>query len=134
MIVTSRRPLPGRLPTEEGAEMESMISGTLAGTGSFRCQECGYVVTLSAEDALPECPGCRGSAFTRASLFTGGRFARPAQGPRSGEEQVDWLERARAQVGAPGEHLAYEDGGKVVVVPLEKEWTRVGRSLAADVR
>ena len=46
-------------------EMESMMSGTLAGTGSFRCEECGYVVTLSAEDALPQCPGCNGSAFSR---------------------------------------------------------------------
>jgi len=111
-----------------------MMSGTLAGTGSFRCEECGYVVTLSAEDALPDCPGCGGAAFTRASLFTGGRFARPAQEPRSADEQADWLARARAQVETPGEHLAYEDGGQIVVVPLKKEWTRVGRSLAADVR
>jgi pSer/pThr/pTyr-binding forkhead associated (FHA) protein len=36
--------------------------------------------------------------------------------------------------GAPGEHLAYDDGGRIVTVPLTKEWTRVGRSLAADVR
>lgn len=111
-----------------------MTSGTLAGTGSFRCEECGYVVTLSAEDALPDCPGCGGSAFTRASLFTGGRFARPAQVPRSADEQAEWLQRARAEAEGPGEHLAYEDAGKVVVVALRKEWTRVGRSLAADVR
>ena len=36
--------------------MESLTSGTLAGTGSFRCEECGYVVTLAADDALPDCP------------------------------------------------------------------------------
>jgi pSer/pThr/pTyr-binding forkhead associated (FHA) protein len=114
--------------------MESMMSGTLAGTGSFRCEECGYVVTLSAEDALPQCPGCNGNAFTRASLFTGGRFTRAAQTPRTPDEQQSWLERARGQVARPGEHLAYEDGDAVVVVALEKEWTRVGRSLAADVR
>jgi predicted nucleic acid-binding Zn-ribbon protein len=114
--------------------MESMMSGTLAGTGSFRCEECGYVVTLSAEDALPECPGCGGSAFTRASLFTGGRFHRPSQPERTAAEQDTWIDQARRHVTQPGEHLAYEDGDEIVTVALEKEWTRVGRSLAADVR
>ena len=42
--------------------MESLMSGTLAGTGSFRCEECGYVVTLAATDTLPDCPGCGCSA------------------------------------------------------------------------
>ena len=110
------------------------MTGTLAGTGSFRCEECGYVVTLSAEDALPECPGCSGSAFTRASLFTGGRFQRTAQPPRTGAERERWLERARAHVTTKGEHLVYEDDGEMVAVELRREWTRVGRSLAADVR
>jgi hypothetical protein len=114
--------------------MESMMSGTLAGTGSFRCEECGYVVTLSAEDALPQCAGCGGSAFTRASLFTGGRFTRPAQETRTADEQESWLTRARGHVTEPGEHLVYEDAGEIVALPLKKEWTRVGRSLAADVR
>src|SRR4051794_21082552 len=114
--------------------MESMMTGTLAGTGSFRCEECGYVVTLSAEDALPQCSGCGGSAFTRASLFTGGRFQRAAQPPRTGEEHEAWLERARGRVTQVGEHLVYEDDGEIVTVALEREWTRIGRSLAADVR
>ena len=114
--------------------MESLMSGTLAGTGSFRCEECGYVVTLSATDALPECPGCHGSSFARASLFTGTRFGRDAQPRREGAERDAFLERARAEATTTGEHLAYEDGDRMVVVPLTKEWTRVGRSLAADVR
>src|SRR4051795_9914415 len=114
----------------EQREMESMMSGTLAGTGSFRCEECGYVVTLAAEDTLPECPGCGGSAFTRASLFGSGRFGRTVKPSRSTEEQEAWLGRAREQITKAGEHLVYEDGDVVVTVPLEKEWTRVGRSLA----
>ena len=65
--------------------MESLTSGTLAGTGSFRCEDCGYVVTLAAADALPDCPGCGGSRFTRASLFAGGRFQRrPGDEPTRG--------------------------------------------------
>src|SRR2546423_15666003 len=62
--------------------MESLTSGTLAGTGSFRCDECGYVVTLAASDALPDCPGCGGDSFTRASPFgTHTRLGRPAPRP-----------------------------------------------------
>jgi FHA domain/Zinc-ribbon containing domain len=115
--------------------MESLMSGTLAGTGSFRCEECGYVVTLSASDTLPECPGCSGESFTRASLFAaGGRFGRDAPAPLEGAERDDWMERARAAAKTTGEHLAYSEGGRVVLVPLTKEWTRIGRSLAADVR
>jgi hypothetical protein len=114
--------------------MESLTSGTLAGTGSFRCEQCGYVVTLAAADELPSCPGCDGASFVRASLFAGGRFHRRSGEAPTAEERRAVVETARAQVTVPGEYLAYEDGGRVRVVSLEKEWTRVGRSLAADVR
>jgi len=114
--------------------MESMVSGTLAGTGSFRCEECGYVVTLAAEDALPDCPGCGSTSFSRASLFGAGRFTRHAPARLPEGDRAQWLDRARAQIAIAGEHLAYEDGGRIVTVPLTREWTRVGRSLAADVR
>jgi pSer/pThr/pTyr-binding forkhead associated (FHA) protein len=33
-----------------------------------------------------------------------------------------------------GEHLCFEDGPAVIVIPLSHEWTRIGRSLTADVR
>ena len=113
--------------------MESLTSGTLAGTGSFRCEECGYVVTLAAEDELPACPGCGGARFARASLFAGGRFSRQAS-DASPEERKAVLAEARERIDRPGQFLAYDDGGEVKIVALEREWTRVGRSLAADVR
>ncbi len=114
--------------------MESLTSGTLAGTGSFRCEECGYVVTLAAADELPACPGCDGASFVRASLFAGGRFQRRSSEEPSAEERGELLAEARAQISAPGQYLAYRDGDSSKVVPLEREWTRVGRSLAADIR
>ena len=40
--------------------MESLTSGTLAGTGSFRCEVCGHVVEMTTADVLPACPGCDG--------------------------------------------------------------------------
>jgi pSer/pThr/pTyr-binding forkhead associated (FHA) protein len=114
--------------------MESMTSGTLAGTGSFRCEQCGYVVTLAAADELPACPGCSGASFVRASLFAGSRFNRRSAEAPTVEEREALMEAARAELSAPGQYLAYEDAGRLRIVPLEKEWTRVGRSLAADVR
>jgi pSer/pThr/pTyr-binding forkhead associated (FHA) protein len=113
--------------------MESLTSGTLAGTGSFRCEECGYVVTLAAEDELPACPGCGGARFARASLFTGGRFSRRAT-DATPEERKAVLVEARERIEGPGQYLAYDDSGEVKLVALEREWTRIGRSLAADIR
>jgi DNA-directed RNA polymerase subunit RPC12/RpoP len=114
--------------------MESLTSGTLAGTGSFRCEQCGYVVTLAAQDELPACPGCSGASFVRASLFAGGRFQRRSSEAPTAEEREAIVAEARTAIDAPGQYLAYDDAGRVRVVPLQKEWTRVGRSLAADVR
>jgi hypothetical protein len=111
--------------------MPSMTSGTLAGTGSFRCDKCGYVLTLAASDALPACPSCGGSKFDRASLF-GARFTHDA--PIGGEERDALLTEAHEMIAEPGQYLVFEDRGATQVAPLTGEWTRIGRSLAADVR
>jgi hypothetical protein len=112
--------------------MESLTSGTLAGTGSFRCEACGYVVSLAAADALPPCPGCGGEGFRRASLFDA-RFRRDGAETESLEIQTV-LAEAAAEITEPGDYLVFEEGGHAKVVGLERDWTRIGRSLAADVR
>jgi pSer/pThr/pTyr-binding forkhead associated (FHA) protein/DNA-directed RNA polymerase subunit RPC12/RpoP len=120
--------------------MTSLTSGTMAGTGSFRCQRCGYVLTLTSLDTLRDCPGCGGRSFVRASLFdTGPTIATGpsiADGPAVAgpSEEQEWIEQAREELTAPGEYLLFEDGESTKVVPLTREWTRIGRSLAADVR
>jgi pSer/pThr/pTyr-binding forkhead associated (FHA) protein len=114
--------------------MESLTSGTLAGTGSFRCEECGYVINLAAADELPACPGCGGSRFARASLFAAGRFQRKTADAPTLDEREALISTARDIIDGPGEYLAWQDIDEVRVVPLDREWTRVGRSLAADVR
>jgi hypothetical protein len=91
------------------------------------------VVTLAAADELPACPGCGGERFARASLFTGGRFGPRAAQP-SAEEREALLAEAHELIKAPGEYLAWHDGPHVRVAALDREWTRIGRSLAADVR
>lgn len=115
--------------------MESLTSGTMAGTGSFRCEQCGYVLTLAASDTLGDCPGCGGRRFARASLFSTGRLPREERVmPSDRAEREAWLAGIREQIESPGEYLVYEEGGESRVVALTREWTRVGRSLAADVR
>jgi FHA domain/Zinc-ribbon containing domain len=113
-----------------------------AGAGSFCCRDCGYVLTLSGEDALGDCPGCGGTDFVRASLFTalsginadetarhGGVLSEPAPHDRGA-----MLVNARARIERPGEYICFEEGGETRIVALTREWTRIGRSLAADVR
>ena len=114
--------------------MEPFHSGTLAGIGSFQCKTCDYVVSLAAEDTLPKCPGCGGEEFVRASLFSAPGFA--GEAPRDAEDdRPDWLSQARADLlSEPGQYLAHDSGDRVVIVALTREWTRIGRSLAADVR
>jgi hypothetical protein len=113
--------------------MHSLQSGTLAGIGSFSCRGCGYGVSLAAEDALPACPGCGGTEFVRASLFSSPGFE--GEQPFDAESaRPDWLAEVRDELGQPGEYLAYDAGDRLVVVALTQEWTRIGRSLAADLR
>jgi hypothetical protein len=60
-----------------------------------------------------------------------------AGGILSQPEPIDsdaWLQDAREQLDEPGEYLAYEDDETLKTVALTREWTRIGRSLAADVR
>ncbi len=114
--------------------MESLISGTLAGMGSFRCEQCGHTLTLASEELLPPCPGCSGQSFTRSSLFAGNLSSAGAPTPAAGEVTREALVAAAAtELEQPGKYLVYRDGD-VRVVPLAREWTRIGRSLAADVR
>jgi pSer/pThr/pTyr-binding forkhead associated (FHA) protein len=59
----------------------------------------------------------------------GGMLAEPAPSDRDAQ-----LAQARGQVAQPGEYLCYEEGGELRTVALSREWTRIGRSLAADLR
>jgi pSer/pThr/pTyr-binding forkhead associated (FHA) protein len=114
--------------------MESLTSGTMAGTGSFRCEECGYVVTLAAADALPECPSCASHNYARASLFSGPRFNRGSAPEAAPEEREAWVAEARESLAEPGQYLVFDRDGGIESRARGGEWARGGRSLAADVR
>jgi predicted nucleic acid-binding Zn-ribbon protein len=114
--------------------MESHTSGTMAGTGSWRCQGCGYVLTLTSLDALRDCPECGSQDFVRASLFSAAPSTADARMRPESPETSEWVLRAREELRVPGEYVLYEDGEETMTVALTREWTRIGRSLAADVR
>jgi FHA domain/Zinc-ribbon containing domain len=141
--------------------METRTSGTIIGAGSFRCQHCDYVLTLLGSDTLTDCPHCGGEDFARASLFRAGRLDGrrsgrddmfPGHRVGKGSEHEDTLAdhrspgaisqpqrdasltAARERIEGPGEYLVYEESGEWRTVALTREWTRIGRSLAADVR
>jgi hypothetical protein len=142
LFLDVERPSGTSSKKERSTVMELLTSGTFAGAGSFCCRNCGYVLTLTGEDTLSDCPGCGGQDFVRASLFSsdpgragqetarhGAMLSEPA--PSDHDAQ---LALARGRIDQAGEYLCFEEGGTTETVALTREWTRIGRSLAADVR
>jgi hypothetical protein len=99
---------------------------------------CGSQLSLEESEALPECPHCGAARFRRDSIFeerqdhgaTTAEFAAThATGPPG------WLGKVREGLSRTAHYLALCDGGdEVEVFAIERGWTRIGRSVAADVR
>jgi len=60
----------------------------------------------------------------------------PAKGDgRAATDDLDWIGELREAMDEPGQYLAYRGSDESVrAFTLEREWTRIGRSLAADIR
>ena len=121
--------------------MESLTAGTFVGAGSFRCRTCAYALTIEGTEVLPACPSCGGRVFLRASLFSTERISHGAEEPThaalvqpAAPNLSVRLEQARARLEEPGDYLVYEENDELRTVALTREWTRIGRSLAADLR
>ena len=113
--------------------MKAWMSGNVAGTGTFRCTDCEYPVSLDAVDELPTCPNCGGTEFVRASLFTTAQTSVVEIAPEADDH--GWIEELRDGLSEPGQYLAYRtEGDDMMAFALQREWTRIGRSLAADIR
>ncbi len=89
-------------------------------------------------DELPDCPACGGSQFRRDSIFA----ARQDHSATTSELAIPgvpappgWLEEAREVHTSAGYCLAMKtDDGEIRAFPIERGWTRIGRSPTADVR
>ena len=59
----------------------------------------------------------------------------PAEGRVRPESADDWIAELREGIDVPGQYLAYRSPAEeVIAFALQREWTRIGRSLAADIR
>src|SRR5438876_11403604 len=113
--------------------MKAWMSGNVAGTGTFRCTDCDYPVSLDAVDELVTCPNCGGTEFVRASLFTTAQTSVVADFAPELDDRA-WVDEVRDGLNDPGQYLAYRtDDRDVVADALEREWIRGGPSLAAAI-
>jgi predicted RNA-binding Zn-ribbon protein involved in translation (DUF1610 family) len=119
-----------------GAASELHEAGAAAGAGTFSCTDCGSQVSLEAQDELPECPRCGSESFRRASIFesAGGDPPTTIEFPVKAQPAAPgWLRAARDALKAPGRYLVFQDD-ELLIFPLERGWTRIGRSVTADIR
>jgi hypothetical protein len=115
-----------------GEPFGSFSAGTLAGAGCFRCETCGFAVALHECDEVPGCPHCGGAEFKRSSIFGELSVAEPT-GPNE-VEHPDWLSETRGALEPSGDYMAFDVDGQLRVFAMRKDWTRIGRSLSADIR
>jgi predicted nucleic acid-binding Zn-ribbon protein len=116
---------------------DSYATGTFPGPGTYFCIECGSQLALHEEDRLPDCPRCGTSSFQLDSIFesmqehgqTTAEFEIPAEAAPS-----SWLEALRADLASGSRHLVCRDGDEVLDFEIDSGWTRIGRSVTADVR
>lgn len=121
-----------------GPADDSLAAGLTPGEGTYFCLACGSQLALHETDRLPDCPRCGARKFRRDSIFA------PLQqhGATTSEVTIPveagppgWLEDARETLPAGGYHLAMIDAEDAVVAfPVERGWTRIGRSANADVQ
>ncbi len=114
-----------------------MAAGTVPGSGTYFCATCSSQLSLRENDQLPECPRCGAAEFQRDSIFEAmqdhGRTVELAFPDTV--SLPEWLPMARAMLPKPGRYVAYqEEDGEIGLFPIERGWTRIGRSAAADIR
>jgi FHA domain/Zinc-ribbon containing domain len=116
---------------------DSYASRTYPGPGTYFCTECGLQLALQEDEQLPDCPRCEATSFMLDSIFepmqdhqTTAEFEIPTE-----EGSSDWLRELRADLVPGSRHLICRDErGEVLDFEIEHGWTRIGRSLAANIR
>lgn len=111
---------------------QSFQAGTLAGSGSFRCERCGFAVSLHELDEIPRCPHCASGSFKRSSIFGDQTDTEPLASPDL--EDTGWVDEVRHSLVEPGAYLVWRLTIRTHVVSLQEGWTRLGRSVSAHIR
>jgi hypothetical protein len=128
---------PAITSVSPGISSDSFKLGATPGSGTFFCSSCGSQLSLRENDQLPECPRCGAKEFQRDSIFEPmqehGQTAELAIPENA--STPEWVDLARTDLPTAGRYVAYrEEEGEVRVFPIERGWTRIGRSAAADIR
>jgi hypothetical protein len=89
-------------------------------------------------DELPECPQCGSASFQRDSIFESMQEHIAPTVEFSTDTELDppvWMRGAREELTRPGYYLAWlDDEEEVIHFEIDRGWTRIGRSAAADLR
>lgn len=119
---------------------DGYATGTFPGPGTYFCVECGSQLALHEEDRLPDCPRCGAASFRLDSIFESmqehGETETTAEFEMATETSSPrWLEGLRAELAPGSRHLiCRDDEGEVLDFEIEPGWTRIGRSVTADIR
>jgi predicted nucleic acid-binding Zn-ribbon protein len=126
---------PSLTPTSAS---DSYASGTFPGPGTYFCVECGSQLAIQEDDRLPDCPRCGSSSFQLDSIFE----SMQEHGATTAEFEVaietsptEWLTKARAEIEPGSRHLVCrDDEGEILDFEIGEGWTRIGRSVTADLQ
>jgi hypothetical protein len=99
--------------------------------GGLVCVECGYALSLLADDTLPHCPACGGRSFRRSAMFE--QTTVGVEAIEVAETEPESVAAARERLTGAGPHLAWEAGGELKTLPIQSGWSKVGRSSASDL-
>ena len=99
--------------------------------GGLVCVECGYALSLLAEDTLPHCPACGGRSFRRAAMFEQSTVG--VDTIEVADVEPAAVAAARERLVDAGPHLVWEAGGELRTMRIDAGWSKIGRSGAADV-
>jgi FHA domain/Zinc-ribbon containing domain len=116
---------------------DAFATGTIPGSGTYFCLDCGSQLSMRETDRLPECPQCAGGRFGRDSIFESlQEHASPTVEFSTDTESAPphWLGEARRELSRTGHYLAWLDDEVVAHFEIERGWTRIGRSATADLR
>ena len=102
------------------------------GLGGLVCEGCGFAISITVDDSVPECPACGGSSFKRARAFD--RPTADIESVDVADTKPEWLETKRRELAGSGPHLLWEEAGEVKALPIAEGWAKVGRSSCAEIQ
>jgi DNA-directed RNA polymerase subunit RPC12/RpoP len=113
-------------------------AGTMPGSGTYFCLDCGSQLSMRETDSLPECPQCGSRRFGRDSIFESMQeHASPTVefSTDADSSPPAWLREARRRLSRSGHYLAWLDDDETIAhFEIARGWTRIGRSATADLR